>query len=118
MTMDELDRILGSEESLQPSSGLADEVMKAIRREAETPAPLKFPWIRFIPGVAGGVTLVVTGIILMILHGLPQGSGPGLEQLAQWLNHPAASTWGMVIGSLAFSYLAYKLPMALVKRST
>ena len=53
---DDLDRIL-SETEILPSSGFAASVMAAVRREAEAPPPIPFPWKRFVPGfvVAGGV---------------------------------------------------------------
>ncbi len=45
--VDDLDRILLSEESLAPSSGFASAVMDSVREAAMEPPPLAFPWTRF-----------------------------------------------------------------------
>lgn len=59
MKMDNLDRILGSEGDLAPSSGFAASVMEHVRREAAVPQPISFPWKRALPGmIAAAVGLV------------------------------------------------------------
>lgn len=50
--MDNLDRVLESEEMLVPSSGFAGSVMRRVRDEAAAPPPIPFPWKRVIPGMA------------------------------------------------------------------
>jgi hypothetical protein len=58
MPDDELKRILQEEEIL-PSSGFTASVMDAVRREAQAPAPIPFPWRRALPGMGvAGLTLV------------------------------------------------------------
>lgn len=56
---DELDRILASEEHIEPSAMFAAKVMHAVRREASQPPPLPFPWKRAVPGFAAGAVLTV-----------------------------------------------------------
>jgi hypothetical protein len=51
MTPGEIDRILGAEDGLEPSSGFVGGVMEAVRQDAAAP-PLRFPWLRFCAGVA------------------------------------------------------------------
>jgi hypothetical protein len=51
MTPDELDRVLYSEDLLEPSSSFAGTVMDAVRADAAAP-PMRFPWVRFVAGVA------------------------------------------------------------------
>ena len=51
MKQDEIDRILGEDPTVTPSSGFAESVMDAVRREAEGPEPLSFPWRRVAPGL-------------------------------------------------------------------
>ena len=46
---EELDRILSSEDSLEPSSGFAGAVMGGVRRLAAEPAPLPFPEMFALP---------------------------------------------------------------------
>ena len=54
--MDELDRILLSDEPVLASLGFEARVMEAVRGAAAAPPPLPFPWGRFVLGlVACGV---------------------------------------------------------------
>jgi hypothetical protein len=48
MKMDDLDRILSSEELLEPSSGFATEVMSRLQSEAAALPAIPFPWGRFV----------------------------------------------------------------------
>jgi hypothetical protein len=58
MEPDELKRIM-SEEEIVPSSGFVSSVMMAVRREAEEPQAIPFPWKRALPlFVAGGIALI------------------------------------------------------------
>ncbi len=45
-----LDRILGAEEELAPSSGFLSVVMERVREDAAAPKPIPFPWKRVVPG--------------------------------------------------------------------
>jgi hypothetical protein len=49
--MDELDRLLSSDETLVPSSGFQARVMEAVQDAAVAPPPPSFPWGRFAVGV-------------------------------------------------------------------
>ena len=51
MSMDDLDRILASEDPLIPSRGFTARVMAAVDAAATEPLPLPFPWARFALGV-------------------------------------------------------------------
>ena len=66
MTPEELDRILSSEQTLEPSCGFARNVMASVRREAEEPAPLRFPWWRFAAGVAASGGMAVGATVLLV----------------------------------------------------
>jgi hypothetical protein len=65
MTPDDIDRILSSEESLEPSSGFAMNVMDAVRRQAEEPPPLRFPWSRFATGMGACGVMAWTGTFVL-----------------------------------------------------
>src|SRR5262249_46858693 len=65
MTPDELDRILRSEDLLEPSSGFATNVMDAVRRQLAEPLAPRFPWIRFASGLLAGGVMALTGTILL-----------------------------------------------------
>jgi hypothetical protein len=63
---DDLDRILASDDSIEPSSGFASGVMDAVRRQAAEPPPIPFPWARFALGLAACVALAATGAVLLV----------------------------------------------------
>ena len=52
MMPDELDEILRSDETIEPSPGFVSAVMRAVYRESAEPPPLHFPWCRFGIGIA------------------------------------------------------------------
>ena len=49
--MDEIDRILSSDDDLVPSSGFSARVMEAVEDSVAEDPPLTFPWGRFAIGV-------------------------------------------------------------------
>ena len=61
MWHEDFDRILSSEEPIVPSSGFADAVMQAVRREAAAPPPISFPWKYALP------SLGLTGLLLVVM---------------------------------------------------
>jgi len=106
-----LDRILGTEDQIVPSSGFLSSVMERVREEAAAPKPMPFPWRRAVPGMvlaAGvlgwcGVELVRRGIptlrgIAMAPAHLPVVAGGPLEQ-AGWV----ALALGISLASWLFS---------------
>ena len=80
MKHDKIDRILTDDPTLEPSSGFADSIMEAVRREAETPAPLSFPWRRVAPGLTVCLIAVVAAAIAA-LTGNAGTSTPGTALL-------------------------------------
>lgn len=57
MSDDNFDRILSQREDIVPSSGFAARVMDAVQQEATTPAPIRFPWMRALPGLVACLAL-------------------------------------------------------------
>jgi hypothetical protein len=64
MTPEELDRILSSDDSLEPSPDFMRKVMESVRRAATEPPPLNFPWFRFAMGLAGCLVAARSGVVL------------------------------------------------------
>ena len=64
--MDELDRILLSEEPLVPSSGFTARVMEGVRDAATAPPPLPFPWGRFYAGISACLVLAASFALLLV----------------------------------------------------
>lgn len=77
MTPEELDRILSSETAPEPSAGFATNVMKSVRREAEEPAALRFPWGRFAAGIAASGAMAVCGTVLLLQSDILAAAAPG-----------------------------------------
>ena len=65
MTPEELDRILSSEAHAGAVVSLRLECHGFVRREADQPAPLRFPWWRFAAGVAASGGMAVGGAVLL-----------------------------------------------------
>ena len=67
MTPEEIDRALASDAArVRASPRFAAAVMAAVRREAQAPPPLRFPWTRAAPGIAAavlGLALAVSSLL-------------------------------------------------------
>lgn len=108
--MNELDRILGNEEELEPSSGLTRRVMQAVERDRQTPPPIPFPWMRLLPALLGALAIVVAFAIYLATA--PPDPTPGLD-VTRWLDHPLAVPLGGTALSLIFSWVAVRFSMRL-----
>jgi len=56
---DAIDRFLGEEEVVRPSSDFTARVMRRVRTEAQAPEPIEFPWRRFLPGMLTSLSLTL-----------------------------------------------------------
>lgn len=65
MTPEDIDRILSSEDSLEPSANFAMEVMAAVRLQAAEPPPLVFPWRRFAGSLVASAAMTGAGTVLL-----------------------------------------------------
>ena len=108
--MDELDRILGSEEGLEPSSGLTRRVMEAVEQDRSTPPPIPFPWMRLLPALLGAFGIVVAFAVYLATG--TQVPSPALD-VARWLEHPLAAPLGWAALSLIGSWAAVRVSMRL-----
>ncbi|MEM7582594.1 MAG: hypothetical protein AAF560_04380 [Acidobacteriota bacterium] len=86
--IDELDRILTSEEELQPMTGFSVRVMRAVREEAATPAPIPFPWERFLPGVLLNAGLLLGAAVWLLLASWGSASSQTIP--TEWFSNPQA----------------------------
>ncbi|MBV8896605.1 MAG: hypothetical protein JO051_08845 [Acidobacteriaceae bacterium] len=93
MTPDDIDRILSSEAEVIPASGFTESVMDAVRREADCPQPIPFPWKRAIPAMAVWIAVLAL-LALEFVHDIykdPQATVPA--QFLAWMTIPW-SLWG------------------------
>ena len=113
MRDEEIDRVLGGEEDLLPSSGFHASVMEAVHREATAPAPIPFPWKRAWPAFAATAVALVGSTVLLVKSG---AAGPPLfESLlpaaqsvgAPWIALAAAATAGSLLLSRRFAEERY-----------
>jgi len=122
MHNDELDSLLrtSSEDEITPSSGFAASVMEAVRSEAALPSPIKFPWLRALPGMLAVVLAAGVGTYLVATQAAGAAASPA------WLNWQDALARAPVAGlgtamiwscsALLFSYLSVKLSMRFATR--
>jgi len=61
MRDDDLERALGGEPDIVPSSGFVHAVMSAVHRDADAPAPIPFPWGR---ALTGAILAIITALIV------------------------------------------------------
>ena len=103
MRDDEIDRILGGEEDILPSSGFHASVMGAVHREATAPPPIPFPWRRAWPAFAATALALVGAPVLLVTSGV--AGEPILDSLipaaasvgAPWIALAAAATAGSLL---------------------
>jgi hypothetical protein len=113
-----LDKILGTEEALVPSSGFLAGVMERVREEAVAPPPIPFPWKRAAPGMVLAAVVLGWGGVEMVRAGMAAARSltfipPHLSLAAQ---RPAEQA-GWVAFALAVSLLSWVLSRRLAGRS-
>ena len=69
MTPDELDRILSSEDLMEPSPDFTMDVMARVRLQAAEPSPLSFPWFRVVTGLGATCVMAAAGAVLLLRSG-------------------------------------------------
>jgi hypothetical protein len=120
MRDDNVERVLAKDDGIVPSSGFTNRVMEAVRREAATPPPLRFPLWRALPGwVAAAITvaLALAGVVREA-----RMSAPATERLAQsmsgvataWLAIWAGDGGSWILLGLVVSFVAVKLSLRAV----
>jgi len=116
MKHNDLDRILSTEQEIIPSSGFAASVMDAVRREAEAPPPIPFPWKRALLGLSAAC-LALAWVFVASFTQISQGTGD--QPLPPWylsaldlvlaVCKNAGATW--IILALVLSLASVKLSM-------
>jgi hypothetical protein len=109
--LDDLDRILLTEEPLAPSSGFAAAVMDSVREAAAEPPPLPFPWTRFAVGVIACAVSAAAGTSLIVSANWSEWTDwsalPGAREIAESLGNVAPEVGyaaAAFVGSLALVF--------------
>jgi hypothetical protein len=119
---DNLDRILGAEEALAPSSGFMSAVMERVREEAAAPAPIPFPWKRVLPGAVvafGGVAWIGVEVVRQAMR----AGVPDLHVLSVLPSHVSPQVTGTfedagwAAAALCVSLLSWLLARRMIGRS-
>ncbi len=61
--LDELERILTNEPRHEPMIGFSTRVLRRVREEAATPAPIRFPWARLLLGLVPNLLLLLAAVV-------------------------------------------------------
>jgi hypothetical protein len=100
----ELDQIIAGGERIVPSSGFAESVMNAVRREAATPKPIPFPWLRATPGLVAAAIAITRFVIAFFQQGgnrapaaVGNGSSCGLVSVMHAATSPVTIWVGFVL---------------------
>jgi hypothetical protein len=109
MPDDEIERILSTEQKMEPSPMFAAKVMGAVRREAAIPSPIAFPWKWAAPGLAAGVAAVVLGAME-----LPSWDSAAAQAATVWMDAAQRLGLGWVGIALVVTFAA----MAVTRRLT
>ena len=62
MNPDDIDYILTDEKLITPSPDFLASVMRAVRRQAASLPPLRFPWLRTLPGILATFAAIMRAI--------------------------------------------------------
>jgi hypothetical protein len=113
-----IDRILAAEQELIPSSGFLAATMERVREEAACPKPIPFPWLRALPGIVLGVSLLGWLGFEMVRAGLRSARETSFVQ-PHWpaLNAHALEPVGWVAVALVVPMLSWLFARRLAGRS-
>jgi hypothetical protein len=62
MNPDDIDYILSNEKHITPSPDFLASVMRAVRRQAASLPPLRFPWLRALPGILATFVAIMRAV--------------------------------------------------------
>jgi hypothetical protein len=113
-----LDRILGAEEELLPSSGFVASVMDRVRQEAAAPEPIPFPWKRALPGMIVTALGLIWCVVKLVQAGLSDSAAPIVISIHS--NGAIASSLsdaGWTAVALGVSLLSWLLARRLIGRA-
>ena len=115
MKADEIDNVLASERQITPSPDFLASVMRAVRRQAATLPPLKFPWMRVLPAILAMFIAIMRLVWdLFGLLGEPDVLAEVKEQLQQFAEVAAQFGVQWVVLAIAITVASLMLSIGLV----
>lgn len=115
MKLDDLDRILSSEEPIAPSSSFVEDVMSRIQAETKTHSQLPFPWILF---ASAALCLAILIGLIFSAHSYQSALNSLSNAITGWLIRPANAALRNVLLSAFASLLGTMLLVRLSLRLT
>ncbi|NNE36128.1 MAG: hypothetical protein HKN13_12880 [Rhodothermales bacterium] len=115
MNPDDIDDILSNEKLITPSPDFLASVMRAVRRQAATLPPLKFPWRRALPGIVATFVAIIRAVWDMVgFVNEPDVVASFKEQLHQFAE--VASQFGVqwIVLAVAITVVSLMLSISLV----
>jgi hypothetical protein len=114
MTPEDIDQILSSDDTLEPTSGFVSNVMHRVRNAADEPAPQTFPWLRFALGLVCCLVVAASGAMLGLrLEQSLIGLCAGITSLSRIEPELAYAFAGVIVGFGFISYQKLRTPLSL-----
>lgn len=115
MNPEDIDDILTNEKLITPSPDFLASVMRAVRRQAAALPPLKFPWLRTLPGiVAMFVAIMRLAWDLVGFLNDPDVLSDFKEQLQQFADLAAQFGVQWIVLAVVITILSLMLSITLV----
>jgi len=111
---DDIDRVLSGEDTIVPSSGFTASVMETVRRDAETPPPIPFPWKRAMPGLVSCVGALAAFLSLGVA--LPGWGAEVSRRLIRTVDMAKDAGFGWIAVALLVSLVSVAVSLRLAGR--
>jgi hypothetical protein len=115
MNPDDIDYILANEELITPSQDFLASVMRAVRRHAASLPPMKFPWLRALPGILATFAAIMRALWDLVgFLNEPDVLASFKEQLHQFTDLAAQFGVQWIVLAIAISVFSLMLSISLV----
>lgn len=115
MNPDDIDYILTNEKLITPSPDFLASVMRAVRRQAASLPPLKFPWRRALPGILAMFVAIMRALWDLIgFLNEPDILAVFNEQLHQFADLAAQFGVQWIVLAVAITVVSLMLSISLV----
>jgi hypothetical protein len=115
MNPDDIDDILTHEKRITPSPDFLASVMRAVRRQAASLPPLKFPWLRVLPGILATFVAIMRAVWDLVgFLNEPDVLAGFKEQLHQFAELAAQFGVQWIVLAVAITVLSLMLSISLV----
>lgn len=115
MNPDDIDYILTNEQLITPSPDFLASVMRAVRRQAASLPPLKFPWRRALPGILAMFVAIMRAVWDLVgFLNEPDALASFKEQLHQFADLAAQFGVQWIVLAVVITIVSLMLSISLV----